>query len=251
MNKLALSVAVAFMAVGCKHTKHKRADFGPHFYSKLGDRIVCSKGVDAVHEWKHETLAASLEYAREHGVVLQTFGHAPTINLSEYFPDFDWAYAHGVPMVTWRELPGHIGPGWAFTIDDDEVDTWYTWRESLRAHHVHVTFFVSSFARMTPDQRRKLHEPVADGHDVEAHSATHADSRAYVKERGLASYIHDEVLPSQALLAGDGFPTPIAFAYPYGDHDPAIDDALLPHFLMIRTTGGKRCVPAVRSAASR
>lgn len=239
MRTLASILFGLAVVAGCKHEKRK--DFGPRFYSKPGDRVICSKGVDAVHEWKHPMLQASLEYAKAHGVVLQTFAHAPTLKLEEYFPDFDWAAAHGLPMVTWAELPTHQGGGWAFNIDDNEVDTWYTWRDALKAHHAHVTFFVSNFAAFTPEQRAKLHELVADGNSVQAHGVAHADALPTVAQRGLDYYVNEEVLPSKTALAAAGFPDPIGFAYPYGNHDASIDAALLQHFTMVRTTGGTRC----------
>jgi len=215
-------------------------DFGPRFFG--AGPVQCSKGVDRGHEWPHEALAASLARARDRGVVLHTFGHAPTLDLESYAADFDWAAANGVPLVTFRDLAaGHAGAGWAFTVDDDEVDTWYSWRDFLRGHHVKITFFVTRFDRLTGDQRRKLHELAADGHDIEAHGVAHANAVDYVTAHGIEAYVRDEVMPSQAALASDGF-APIAFAYPYGAHTAAIDQALLPRFRLLRTTGAAWCL---------
>ncbi len=226
--------------VGC-HVKPEHKDFGPRFFSG-GGRVQCSKGVDRDHEWKHEALVASLERARDTGAVLHTFGHAPKLDLGEYTEDFDWAAKNGVPMVTFRELAaGHTGAGWAFTVDDDEVDTWYAWRDQLRAHKVKVTFFVTRYDRLTDRQKQELHELVADGHDIEPHGKAHENAVAYVAAHGLDSYVRDEVRPSKDALVADGY-APIAFAYPYGAHTAAIDDALLPEFALLRTTGGPWCL---------
>jgi len=234
--------ALAFLAAAACSGKKEGKSFGPRFFSSEPTGVLCSKGVDAAHEWKHDLLQASLEHARDAGVVLQTYGHAPTIKLDEYAADFDWAQGHGVPSVTWRELAaGHVGAGWAFTVDDDEVDTWYGWREFLRAHHVKVTFFVTRFDRFTAEQKKKLHELVADGHDVEAHGKAHENAVDYVKAHGLEAYVRDEVLPSKQVLIDDGFPI-IAFAYPYGAHTKEIDAALAASFSLIRTTGGEWCL---------
>ena len=204
--------------------------------------MQCSKGIDRDHEWKHPVLAGSLERARDRGLVLHTFGHAPTITLDEYLPDFDWAAANGVPMVTFRELAaGYQGPGWAFTIDDDEVDTWYSWRELLRAHKVKVTFFVTRFDHLTAHQKQELHELAADGHDIEAHGVVHANAVDYVTAHGVDRYLEDEVRPSKAALTTDGY-APVAFAYPYGAHTAEIDRALLGDFALLRTTGGRWCL---------
>src|SRR5262249_3941560 len=111
------ALLVALVACG----KSDRKDFGPRFFSSPGARVQCSKGVDRDHEWKHEALAASLETARDKRIVLHTYGHAPKLDLDDYLPDFDWAAANGVSLVTFRDLAaGHTGAGWAFTVDDDE-----------------------------------------------------------------------------------------------------------------------------------
>jgi peptidoglycan/xylan/chitin deacetylase (PgdA/CDA1 family) len=230
---------------GACHEPPASKHFGERFYSGGADtrRVQCSKGIDRTHEWPHAELAASLEYARTHDLVLHTYGHAPTLDLNEYLTDFDWAAAHGVRMVTFRDLAGgYHGPGWAFTVDDDEVDAWFAWRDVLRAHGVHVTFFVTNFAKLTPAQRGELHTLAADGHDIEAHSATHANALDYIAAHDLPSYLRDEALPSQALVAADGLPAPVAFSYPYGAHTAALDAALLPHFALLRTTGAQWCL---------
>jgi len=233
--------ALLFTLVACHKPAHD--DFGPRFYSSSATGVVCSKGVDRGHEWKHEALVASLEHAHDHGVVLQTFGHAPTIDLAEYADDFDWAYAHGVPMVTFHQLAqGEPGAGWAFTVDDDEVDTWFSWRDFLAAHHVKVTFFVTKLDLMTPDQLQKLHQLAADGHDIEAHGRRHENASAYVAAHGLPAYLHDEVLVERDAFEPAGFLTPLAFAYPYGAHDAAIDAAMLGTFKLLRTTGAENCL---------
>jgi hypothetical protein len=232
--------ALAGGALACR--KPAPPHFGPRFFSG-GGPVQCSKGIDRDHEWQHPVLAGSLERARDRGLVLHTFGHAPTITIDEYLGDFDWAAANGVPMVTFRELAaGYQGPGWAFTIDDDEVDTWYGWRDLLRAHKVKVTFFVTRFDRLTAHQRQELHELAADGHDIEAHGVAHENAVDFVTAHGLDRYLQEEVRPSKAALAADGY-TPVAFAYPYGAHTAEIDRALRSDFALLRTTGGAWCLP--------
>ena len=255
--------ALLLLVVACGKPPPEAKHFGERFYSgAAASHVQCSKGVDRAHEWPHAELAASLEHARAHGLVLHTYGHAPTldgvglspagsaaegprgsIDLAEYLADFDWAAAHGVKMVTFRDLAaGFHGAGWAFTVDDDDVDAWFAWREPLRAHGVKVTFFVTNFAKLTPAQRQELHVLATDGHDIEAHGATHQNAVDYSATHGLAAYVRDEALPSQALLAADGFPAPVAFSYPYGAHTHELDAALAPHFAWLRTTGAQWCL---------
>ena len=203
--------------------------------------MLCAKGLDRSHEWSHDELAASLESAQSEGRVLVTFAHAPTLDLNEYAADFDWAAEHGVPSVTFAQLAGgYTGAGWAFSVDDDEVDTWVTWRDFLRAHHVNVTFFVTRYGHFTPEQKQELHALAADGHDIEAHSKEHVSALDYVASHGLDAYVRDQVLPSRDALIADGY-APLAFAYPFGFHDHVIDDALLPDFALLRATGADSC----------
>jgi hypothetical protein len=232
----------AILALTACRTRIERKDFGSRFFSTPGARVQCSKGVDRDHEWKHPALAASLETARDRGVVLHTYGHAPKLDLDEYLVDFDWAAQNGVPLVTFADLAaGHAGPGWAFTVDDDDVDTWYSWRERLRVHHARLTFFVSAYDGLSERQKQELHELASEGHDIEAHGKAHENAVEYVAAHGIGGYVHDEVKPSKDALVTDGYSV-IAFAYPYGAHNAAIDEVLLREFKLLRTTGGPWCL---------
>jgi len=233
--------ALLLALVAC-HGKPERKDFGPRFFSAPGVRVQCSKGVDRDHEWKHEALAASLETARDNGVVLHTYGHAPKLDLDEYLPDFDWAAQNGVPLVTFAELAaGRTGAGWAFSVDDHDVDQWYAWRDKLRAHHAKLTFFVDHDDQLSSRERQELRELAADGHDIEAHSRTHVNAVDYVAAHGIDAYLRDEVRPNKDALAAAGYSV-VAFAYPYGAHTAAIDEAVLRDFTLVRTTGAQWCL---------
>jgi len=216
-------------------------NFGSRFFSDgTGQRVLCSKGLDRDHEWPHELLSSSLEHAREAKVVLQTFGHAAKLDLAEYVSDFDWAAANGVQMVTFKDIAnGFRGAGWAFTVDDNDIDTWYGWRERLRQHHVKATFFVTGWDKLTDTQKQELRDLAHDGHDIEAHGKNHENAVDYVKTHTLDAYLHDEVLPNQVNLTEFA---PVAFAYPYGAHNTTIDTAMLTHFKLLRTTGAENCL---------
>lgn len=230
-----LAAALVAAAVGgCRRARPRT--FNRRYFAQWdATTLLCSQGADRTHAWPVAELERSLDLARERGWVVQTYGHAPTLDLDAYLPLFAYAAARGVPTLTYRDLA--LGPpraGWAFSIDDDEVDTWYTWRDRLRAAGVRLTFFVSKYATFTADQKRKLRELAADGHGVEAHGATHADATEYAAAHGAEAYLRDEALPSRDALAADGYEV-TTFAYPYGARTAALDAALAPHFRKLRS----------------
>src|SRR5207302_6697461 len=96
---------------------------------------------------------------------------------------------------------------------------------------------------MTDDQKAGIAMLAADGHDIEPHTVHHLHAKDYVAQHGLSAYIADEVTPSIQVLADAGY-TPTSFAYPFGDHDDAIDHAVLalPGIARVRTTPGE-CPP--------
>lgn len=158
------------------------------------------------------------------------------MNLDEYLADFD-----RIPSVTFAQLAaGYAGAGWAFTVDDWEIDTWFSWRETLAAHHVHATFFVAKYATFTPEQKAKLKQLADDGHDIEVHGVNHVNATETVASIGFDRWYADEVAPSRAALEADGY-KPVAFAYPYGAHTREIDRQLSSKFALIRTTGAANC----------
>mgnify|MGYP001551528316 CR=1 FL=1 len=74
----------------------------------------------------------------------------------------------------------------------------------------------------------------ADGHDIEAHSITHARAPEYVESQGLAAYLDEDVLPSIDLLRRDGYDV-TTFAYPFGSRTDETDGAILDHVSQIRS----------------
>src|SRR5579862_2607730 len=128
------SLAAAVVLVACSAPAPKR--FQDRFFSSWNDRrMMCSLGADRTHKWSLDELRASIDHAAAEKLVVHTYGHAPTFDLDEYLPLFAYAKDHGVETITYRELADHSHPraGWAFSIDDDEVDSWYAWRAKLKA----------------------------------------------------------------------------------------------------------------------
>ena len=65
----------------------------------------------------------------------------------------------------------------------------------------------------------------------------HLHANRYVAEHGIDAYIASEVQPSIDILRADGF-APVAFAYPYGEHTKALDDAMASHVRFVRGISG-------------
>jgi hypothetical protein len=233
IKHLLLAVVVVVGGAACRR---KPRTFNQRYFARWdATQLLCSQGADRTHEWPLDRMRASIDLAAARGWVVQTYGHGPTFDVDEWLPLIAYAADHGVPMLTYRDLAeGAPRAGWAFSIDDDEIDVWYTWRDRLRAAHARFTFFVSKYATFTADQKRKLRELAADGHDVEAHGRTHVDATEYAAAHGADAYLRDEALPSRDALIADGYPV-TTFAYPYGARDAALDAALAPHFRKLRS----------------
>lgn len=213
------------------------------YLTDWGDRrMICSLGMDATRTWGLDELRAALDRAAAESLVLHTYGHAPTIAFDDYLPMFDYAHEHGVEMMTYSELTDRTPrAGWAFSIDDDEVDTWITWRDRLRAAGTRITFFVTRYEQLTPAKLDELHELAADGHDIEPHGLDHIDADAYVAMYGLDAYIAADVTPDKADFVRDGWST-TTFAYPFGARSAKIDAAVLEQFPFVRTATQDWCV---------
>ena len=234
-------ITIAIALAACK--RPRATVFGDKYFSHWDDRrVLCSMGADKAHHWSLDDLRAAIDRAAAEGSVIHTYGHAPTFDLDEYLPLFMYAHARGVDFVTYAELADRDHPraGWAFSIDDTEVDTWYSWRDKLRAAGVHLTFFVAGYEDFTPAQRDELHKLAADGHDIEPHGLHHVQAVAYTEAHGVAAYITDDVVPDLAAFKRDGF-SPKAFSYPFGNHTPEIDTAMLEHVQLVRGASSRSC----------
>lgn len=225
--------ALALTALGS--CAEKETGFSDIYFSSWDDRrVFCTQGADSTHDWPISDLYAALDRVIERNEVLHTYGHAPGLDLAEYVPVFQYARQHGVEFIPYRDLVDHSHPraGWAFSIDDKEVDTWVTWRDTLRTSGVVFTFFVSNWEMFTPEQVGELMDLARDGHDIEAHGLNHLDAARY--PAGAAAYFEREVAPEIGQLEAAGFPIS-TFAYPFGAHTAASDIAILASVPQIRT----------------
>jgi hypothetical protein len=236
--RVALVALAALAAAGCAS---KKSWFTDGFFSSWDDRrVLCSMGADSTHSWPLSDLYDAVDRVVDNHEVMHTYGHAPGLDLGEYLPVFQYAHDRGVDFVTYTELVDRSHPraAWAFSIDDTEVDTWVTWRDTLRTAQVPFTFFVSNWDSFDAAQIAELGDLAADGHDIEAHGLDHLDASMYAD--GPTAYFDDEVAPEIAKLEAAGFPIS-TFAYPFGAHTIETNTPILGAVPLIRLATAQWC----------
>jgi hypothetical protein len=217
--------------------------FNDGYFTHWDDqRVMCSMGADSHHSWPRHDLAHAIDRAAREGSVLHTFAHAPWVHLDDYAPLFTRARNKGVEFVTYAQLIDRTHPraGWAFSIDDWQVDTWYGWRDQLRAWGVTMTFFVADWDSLTSTQIDELHALAAEGHDIEPHGMHHIAAAPFARKYDAETYVATDVVPELAVLDDAGF-VPTAFAYPFGSHTPDTDAAVLESLPIVRTASFEAC----------
>jgi len=175
-----------------------------------GGAVVLFYGHDPPHGTSYETIAAVLDRATANGLAILTYADL----------------AHG---------PGRAGISLSF--DDADVDDWFAMRDLLRQHRAHVSYFVTSYTRMTEAEHDELRQLAADGHTLEAHGVNHEGAVDYIAAHGLDAYLADEVQPSIDVLRADGY-DPVAYAHPGGANTPALDAALVSRIRFARGISG-------------
>lgn len=208
------------------------------YYRGPGPRVLCAASIDrSVHE-DQASIDGALDRARDEGVVVQLYAHAPgrLVDPARIEAIAAGAAARGLASVTYAELAD--GPparaGLALSFDDDDVAAWLGLADLLDRYHLRVTFFVTRFSGMAAADRAALAELARRGHDVEAHGVQHLRAPEAVQEYGLEAYVRDEVVPSVTALTAAGF-APRVFAYPYGARTSTIDRAVLTHVALVRS----------------
>ena len=202
-------------------------------------RVVCSRTIDdklAPVAW--DKIDRAMSTAALTGGVIAYHAHIPGITVSREAVArvLDLAAAHDLPTVTFRELARRRLPraGLALSFDDNTPAAWEALAPLFAERGAHVTFFVTELDAMTDAERSSLHRLAGAGHDIEPHGKMHAHAIGYAREHGVSAYIDDEVMPSLDSLRADGFAPATAFAFPYGEHDAALDAKVLEHVRLIR-----------------
>jgi hypothetical protein len=218
------------------------------FYRWDQAKVLCAIDIDSRVRVDRASIITGLDRALANREVLQLFAHVPGGTVDVDVLDFTFAAAveRGIPFVTYRQLLDDESPraGLAFSFDDASIEQWFATRELFDRYRAKVTFFITRYQGFDDSQVAKLKQLAADGHDIEAHSVSHARGPDYVENYGLRAYIDDEVLPSLTRLRADGF-DPQVYAYPYGSRTRETDDAILPYVRALRSVAYVRGRPLV------
>jgi peptidoglycan/xylan/chitin deacetylase (PgdA/CDA1 family) len=227
-------IALVVLAMGCHHSDYLS-------YSWDDRRILCS---DAIDDYQGDAPWAlvddELGYAQSDSRVALFHAHRPgvTISIDGIERILSHADAEHLDYITYRELvPGPGRSGLALAFDDNSIEEWLGIRDLLASHHARVTFFITRYAILTDDERAGIDLLASDGHDIQPHTVTHPHGLAYVHDYGLQAYVDDEAVPSMDVLRAAGY-EPTAFAYPFGEHTDAMDQALIPYVDKLRVSPG-------------
>ena len=217
------------------------------YYRWDGRDVLCSVPLDdltgVTRNWTAEE--SRVKEASDKSWVTFAHAHIPgeTVSRDALEHIFSLADQYHLDYVTFSELGSNDDkrPALAFAFDDTSVQQWLSVRDILDEHHAKVTFFVSKWQTLSADDLAGIAELHADGDDIEPHSVHHVHALDFTEEHGAMDYVLAEVLPSIEAVRDAGY-TPTSYAYPFGEHDDAIDGLVLEYVDRVRTTPGE-CPP--------
>lgn len=133
---------------------------------------------------------------------------------------------------------GHLQKsGIAFTFDDYSVEEWYRCLPLFDSFNVKATFFISNYSKLKKADIDKLRVLKKRGHEIAFHTTNHFNMIKYLNNKGMDQLIENEILAGLSKLNADGF-YPTTFAFPYGQHNQALDNTLLKYFKSVRALNG-------------
>lgn len=143
-----------------------------------------------------------------------------------------------VQGCTKMAVTGHLQKsGIAFTFDDFSVTEWYRCLPLFDSFNVKATFFISNYNKLKKADIDKLRVLKKRGHEIAFHTTNHFNMTKYLNNEGMDLLIQNEIEAGLSKLNSDGF-YPKTFAYPYGQHNQALDNALLKYFNSVRALNG-------------
>jgi hypothetical protein len=222
-----LAAAIVLCTLGACRTPVDELDGA--YYAWDGRSVHCSVEIDDRAGISLEQIEAGMDRAAQTGEVLELLVHAPgvSITLDRFERVLAAAVARDLAFVTVTDmLRGTPRAGIALMFDDWHTKTWVESMPLLDRYGAKVTLFVARYAGMSETARHQLAQLAAAGHDIEAHGVLHLRGPIVVEERGLRTYLDEEVLPSIELLRADGYEV-VSFAYPFGAHTAEMDGAII------------------------
>lgn len=208
-----------------------------NIYSRgLDGPVMCGMSVDYKNTVSNDAIASGLDRAQVDGTVVHLYSHRPagTVDVSTIEHIVAGAADRDMPFVTYRELAdGSAATGLAFSFDDHNTQSWHELIPLFELYGARVTFFISAYHGLELDERAKLRELAAAGHDIEYHSTNHRDAEVVTAEQGLEAYLAEEITPDLELMRAEGFDVTV-FAYPFGSRTDETDAALLERFSLLR-----------------
>jgi peptidoglycan/xylan/chitin deacetylase (PgdA/CDA1 family) len=148
------------------------------------------------------------------------------VTLPAFVQQLDWLRANGYTTVTLHQVYEYMFEGGdlpprpvVITFDDGRASQWNAVRELNARGMIGVFFVLGGGNGLTDAQLRQM---IAWGHEIEAHSMTHAQLSVQ-SDRALA---YEVAGAKQALEAKLGVPIRY-FAYPYGDYNARVIDAVI------------------------
>lgn len=210
-------------------------DFENIYSRGQAPRVVCSESIDDSVHIPLDQILSWIERAKHDGTTLHLYTHRPgeTIQVATLEAVLAGAVEHGVAFTTYDQLDRAAPGSLALSFDDDNLDSWTAIRPLLARYHARVTFFISGFLDLAEPQRAELRQLADDGYDIEYHSTHHFNAAEYAGEHGLEGYIADDITPALEAMLAAGYPISV-FAYPHGDRNQSLDDALAPYFTHLR-----------------
>jgi len=232
---LALAVTAGAMLAGCQQ---QLDELDGVFYNGDGRLVHCGVNLDTSANTSLDSIDSGLDRARDRGEVIELYAHHPgvTVPIDKLEYVLAGARDRGLGSVTYADFArgSYASPGLALSFDDTSVDAWVALRPLLQHYGARVTFFVSRYKSLGPDQHAGLKLLAGDGHDVEPHTVLHLRAPDYVEDNGLNAYLRNEVDPSIEALRKDGFEVN-AFAYPFGVRTGEIDAAIAKRVPVLRS----------------
>jgi len=131
--------------------------------------------------------------------------------------------------------------GFVLTFDDNDVDGWFSMRDTYLEYGIKPTFFLSHFHNLKQSHIAKLKILELEGAEIGGHTYSHGGVGTDFDYNVdlIDQYLNEQIKPMVDNMKAAGF-NPESFAYPYGEHQEDYDIAVRAYFPYLRTTVSSR-----------